>query len=74
MWEFPKIRGPNTDPKHEGSYYKDTQEMDPQFIETTMLSLQDLPQKDSRWSSDFLEALLLEQDFRAEAQSLSYQN
>ena len=35
MWEFPKIRGPNTDPKHEGSY-KDTQEMDPQIIETTM--------------------------------------
>ena len=31
MWEFPKVRGPNIDPKCQGSYYKDTHNKDTQF-------------------------------------------
>ena len=31
-WGVHKIRGPNVDPKYWGSYCKDTQEVDPQFI------------------------------------------
>ena len=29
MWEFPKIRGFNMDPKYYGSCYKDTHKQDP---------------------------------------------
>ena len=29
IWEFAKIRGPTRDSTRSGSYYKDTQDMDP---------------------------------------------
>ena len=34
MWELFTIRGPNIDPKHQGSYSEDTQGENPQSMET----------------------------------------
>ena len=33
-WQFPKIQGPNRDPKWKGSYCKDTHKTDPQLMES----------------------------------------
>ena len=37
MFELPKIRDPNIDPQKKGCLYKDTQEVDPQFVKQPCL-------------------------------------
>ena len=57
-WEFPKIGGPDVEPNWWGSYYKDTQELDSQFMETAISRLA-LPMASRRVTSITMETVVL---------------